>query len=53
MVTLYGHRNGSFSSRYKKINKIKLFEIIIKKIHLSKAIITNLPRMKKSIQNRG
>jgi hypothetical protein len=39
--------------RYKKINKIKLIEIITKGIHLSKAIIINLPRMKKSNQNFG
>jgi len=36
--------------RYKKINKIKFIEIIKKRIHLSKAIIINLPRMKKSNQ---
>jgi len=39
--------------RYKKINKIRSIEIIIKKIHLSKAIIINLPKMKKLNQNRG
>jgi len=33
--------------RYKKINKIRSIEIIIKRIHLSKAIIINLPKMKK------
>jgi hypothetical protein len=37
--------------RYKKINKIKSIEIIIKKIHLSKAIIITLSKMKKSNQN--
>jgi hypothetical protein len=36
--------------RYKK-NKI--IEIIKKRTHLSKAIIINLPRMKKSNQNCG
>jgi hypothetical protein len=39
--------------RYKKINNIKSIEILIKKIHLSKAIIINLPKMKKSNQNHG
>ncbi len=39
--------------RYKKINKIKFIEIIKKGIHLSKAIIINLSRMKKSNQNCG
>ncbi len=34
--------------RYKKINKIKFIEIIEKGTNLSKAIIINLPRMKKS-----
>jgi hypothetical protein len=38
-------------SRYKKINKIKFIEIIKKGTHLSKFIIINLPRMKKSNQN--
>jgi hypothetical protein len=33
--------------RYKKINKIKFIEIIEKWTHLFKAIIINLPRMKK------
>jgi len=37
--------------RYKKINKIKFIEIIKKRIHISKTIIINLPRMKKSNQN--
>jgi hypothetical protein len=41
------------SPRYKKINKIKFIEIVEKRTHLSKAIIINLPRMKKSNQNRG
>jgi hypothetical protein len=40
-------------SRYKKVNKIKFIEIIEKGNHLSKAIIINLPRMKKSNQNHG
>jgi hypothetical protein len=39
--------------RYKKINKIRSIEIIIKRIHLSEAIIINLPKMKKSNQNCG
>ncbi len=39
--------------KYNKINKIKFIEIIEKWTHLSKAIIINLPRMKKSNQNRG
>jgi hypothetical protein len=39
--------------RYMKINKIKFIEIIAKRIHLFKAIIINLPRMKKSNQNSG
>jgi hypothetical protein len=39
--------------RYKKINKIKYIEIIKKGTHLSKAIIINLPKMKKSNQNCG
>jgi hypothetical protein len=39
--------------RYKKINKIKFIEIIEKGSHLSKAIIINLPKMKKSNQNHG
>jgi hypothetical protein len=38
---------------YKKMNKIKFIEIIDKGTHLSKAIIINLPRMKKSNQNHG
>jgi len=38
--------------RYKKINKIRSIEIIIKRIHLSKVIIINLSRMKNSNQNR-
>jgi len=33
---------------YKKLNTIKCIEIIKKGIHLSQAIIMNLPRMKKS-----
>jgi hypothetical protein len=39
--------------RYKKTNKIKFIEIIKKGIHLFKAIIINLPRMKNSNQNHG
>jgi hypothetical protein len=39
--------------RYKKINKIKFIGIIKKGTYLSKAIIVNLPRMKKSNQNHG
>jgi hypothetical protein len=39
--------------RYKKINKIKFIEIIKKGTHLSKVIIINLPKMKKSNQNHG
>jgi hypothetical protein len=39
--------------KYKKINKVKCIEIIKNGIHLSKAIIINLPRMKKSNQNHG
>jgi hypothetical protein len=39
--------------RYKKINKIKFIEIMKKRIHLSKTIITNLPRLEKSNQNHG
>jgi hypothetical protein len=39
--------------RYKKINKIKFIEIIEKGSHLSKIIIINLPKMKKSNQNCG
>jgi hypothetical protein len=39
--------------RYKKINKVKFIEIMKKRIHLSKTIIINLPRMEKSNQNRG
>ncbi len=39
--------------KYKKINKIKFIEIIEKGTHLSKAIIINLLRMKKSNQNCG
>ncbi len=38
---------------YKKTNKIKFIEIILKKTHLSKDIIINLSRMKKSNQNHG
>jgi len=38
---------------YKKINKIRSIEIIIINTHLSKAIIINLSKMKKSNQNRG
>jgi hypothetical protein len=33
--------------KYKKINKIKFIEVIEKGTHLSKAIIINLPKMKK------
>ncbi len=36
--------------RYKKINKIKFIEIIENGTHLSKSIIINLPRMKRSNQ---
>jgi hypothetical protein len=39
--------------RYKKINKIKFIKIIGKGTHFFKAIIINLPGMKKSNQNRG
>ncbi len=39
--------------RYKKINEIKSIEIFFKKIHISKAIIINLPKMKKSNENNG
>jgi hypothetical protein len=39
--------------KYNKINKIKFIEIILKKTHLFKTIIINLPKMKKSNQNRG
>jgi hypothetical protein len=39
--------------RYKKINKIRSIGIIKKGIHLSKAIIINLSKMKKSNQNHG
>jgi hypothetical protein len=39
--------------RYKKINKIRSIEIIKKGTHLSKAIIINLSKIKKSNQNRG
>jgi hypothetical protein len=39
--------------RYKKTIKIKFIEIIEKETHLSKAIIINLSRMKKSNQNCG
>jgi hypothetical protein len=39
--------------RYKEINKIKFIEITKKGSHLSKVIIINLPRMKKSNQNHG
>jgi hypothetical protein len=38
---------------YKKINKIRSIEIILKGTHLFKAIIINLSKMKKSNQNRG
>ncbi len=38
---------------YKKINKIRSIEIIIKKTHLFKTIIINLSKMKKSNQNHG
>jgi hypothetical protein len=39
--------------KYKKINKIISIEIIRKGSHLSKAIIINLSKMKKSNQNHG
>jgi hypothetical protein len=39
--------------KYKKINKLRSIEIIIKMTHLSKAIIINLSKMKKSNKNRG
>jgi hypothetical protein len=39
--------------RYKKINKIKYIEIIEKGTHLSKYIIINFSKMKKSNQNYG
>ncbi len=39
--------------RYNKINKIRSIEIIIKGIHLSKDVIINLSKMKKSNQNHG
>jgi hypothetical protein len=39
--------------RYKKINKIKSIEIIKRGTHLSKVIIINLSKMKKSNQNCG
>jgi hypothetical protein len=39
--------------KYKKINKIISIEIIRKVSHLSKAIIINLSKMKKSNQNHG
>jgi hypothetical protein len=39
--------------RYKKINKIRSIKIIKKGTHLSKTIIINLSKMKKSNQNRG
>jgi hypothetical protein len=39
--------------RYKKKYKIKIIDIIKKGTHLSKAIIINLSKMKKSIQNHG
>jgi hypothetical protein len=39
--------------KYKKINKITFIEIIKNGTHLSKAIIINLPKMKKSNQNHG
>jgi len=38
---------------YKKINKMKIIEIIKKGIHLFKVIIINLLGMKKSNQNCG
>jgi hypothetical protein len=39
--------------RYKKINEIKSIEIFFKRIHISKVVIINLPKMKKSNQNSG
>jgi hypothetical protein len=39
--------------KYKKINKIRSIEIIKIGIQLFKVIIINLPKMKKSNQNRG
>jgi hypothetical protein len=39
--------------KYKKINKMRSIEIIKKGTHLSKAIIINLSKMKKSNQNHG
>jgi hypothetical protein len=39
--------------RYKKINEIKSIDIFLKRIHVFKGIIINLPKMKKSNQNRG
>jgi hypothetical protein len=39
--------------RYKKMNKIRSIEITKKGTHLSKAIIINLSKMKKSNQNGG
>jgi hypothetical protein len=38
---------------YKKINKIKCIEILKKRIHISKVVIINLSKMKKSNQSRG
>jgi hypothetical protein len=37
--------------KYKKINKIRSIEVIKKGIHLSKAIVINLSKMKNPIQN--
>jgi hypothetical protein len=39
--------------RYKKINKIKSYEIIKNGTQISKAIIINLSKMRKSNQNYG
>jgi hypothetical protein len=39
--------------KYKKINKIKYIEIILKGTHLFKVIIINLLKLKKSNQNHG
>jgi len=39
--------------KYKKIEKIKVIEVIKKGTHLSKTIIINLPKMKKSNENHG
>jgi membrane protein CcdC involved in cytochrome C biogenesis len=39
--------------KYKKTNKIKSIEIIIKRTQLFKVIIVNLSKTKKSNQNQG